>query len=316
MLGFVARRALLAIPTLIGITIVVFVLIRSVPGDPLSYYLSQLGPVSADPEAIERLRTEFGLDGTVASQYQHWLRGVVTLDLGLSLVDRRPVLEKIGEKLPATILLNGVALCTAALLAIPFGVLVARSPATSERINLVLVFVMSIPSFWAGLLLADWLAIRLHVLPLYGMGTTPVERVQHLIIPAFCLTYGQLAFLTRLTSSAVREQILQQHATAARARGVGESTIAWRYGLRPAAHTIISVLSLMLPAALSGSVIIERLFAWDGIGRLYFDAVASRDYPVVMGLTLSTAVLVLLVNIITDVLYRLVDPRLEPEVEE
>lgn len=313
MAKFIARRLLLAVPTLAGITVVVFLLLRSVPGDPLTFHLSQLGPSALTPAAIEALREEYGLHRGAAAHYFHWLSDVVRLDLGVSTLDRRPVSEKILEKLPATLLLNSVSLGIALMFSIPLGVRLARSPRGAEWANIGLVVLMSVPPFWAGLLLADWLAIRLNLLPLYGMGATAGERVLHLVLPAACLTYGQLAFFTRLTWAAVREQILLPHATAARSRGVGENAIAWRHGLRPAAQTLVSLLAVALPAILSGSVIIERLFAWDGIGRLYFDSVSARDYPTVMGLTLATAAAVLLVNIATDVLYRVVDPRVSLE---
>lgn len=312
-MAFIARRLLVAIPTLFGITVVVFLLLRAVPGDPLSFHLSQLGPTSLTPGAVESLRAEYGLDRGAFAHYVHWLADVARFDLGRSTLDRRPVSEKIIEKLPATLLLNGVSLGTALLFSIPLGVRLARSPRGAEWANIGLVLLMSVPPFWAGLILADWLALRLNLLPLYGMGATPGQRLLHMVLPAICLTYGQLAFFTRLTSAAVREQILLPHAAAARARGAGEGLIAWRHGLRPAAQTVVSLFAIVLPAVLSGSVIIERLFAWDGIGRLYFDSVAARDYPTVMGLTLTTAVAVLLVNIATDVLYRVLDPRLALE---
>lgn len=309
MTGLVVRRLLTAVPTLLGITLAVFLLLRAAPGDPVAYYVGQLGPVQLQPGSVERLRHQYGLDRSPLAHYAAWLSDVVRLDLGASFVDRRPVREKITEKLPATILLNGVALGVSLLFSVPLGVRLARSPRNEERVSLVLLFLMSVPAFWTGLILAELLAVRWQLLPLYGMGEGTLDRIRHLVLPAFCLTYGQLAFFTRMTATAVREQISLPHAVSARARGVGESRISWRYGLRPSAVTLVSLLGIVLPSVLSGSVIIERLFAWDGIGRLYVDAVEARDYPLVMGLTLLTAVAVLITNLLVDLAYLLVDAR-------
>lgn len=309
MVALVLRRVLTAVPTLFGITLFVFLLLRAVPGDPVAYYIGQLGPVSLGPDAIERLRHEYGLDQSPVSHYFAWVGDALRLDLGVSFVDRRPVTERIAEKLPATLLLNSVALFVALLFALPLGVRLARSPGAEERVSLALLALMSIPAFWAGLILAEVLAVQWQILPLYGMGETGIDRLRHMVLPALCLTYGQLAFFTRMTASTVREQISLPHAVAARARGAAESRIAWRYGMRPSAVTLASLGGIILPSVISGSVIIERLFAWDGVGRLYVDAVTARDYPLVMGLTLLTAIAVLATNLVIDVVYLIVDPR-------
>lgn len=309
MAGNVLRRLLLAVPTLFGITLLVFLLLRAVPGDPVAYYIGQLGPGEIPQEIVQQLRQEYGLDRGPAEHYLRWLGSVARLDFGNSYTDRRPVLEKILEKLPATLLLNLVSLGLALGLAIPLGVRLARSPRADESVSLILIGLMSIPSFWAGLMLAEWLAVQWRLVPLYGTGAGGTDTLKHLALPAITLTYGQLAFFTRMVAASVREQISRPHAVAARARGASEQRVAWRYGFRPAAVTMVSILGIVLPAVLSGSIIVERLFAWDGIGRLFFDAVGSRDYPVVMALTFLTAVVVLLTNILVDVLYMAADPR-------
>lgn len=316
MATLVLRRVAVAIPTLLGITLAVFMLLRTVPGDPVSYYVGQLGPVRLGAEAVERLRAEHGLDRSPVAHYFNWLRRAASFDLGRSFLDRRPVGEKIREKLPATILLNGISLLVALLFSVPLGVKLARHPRQEEWISLLLLVLMSVPAFWAGLVLAEWLAVRWQVFPLYGMGSSGFDRLRHLALPAICLTYGQLAFFTRMTATTVREQIALPHAVAARARGAGETRVAWRHGLRPAAVTLVSLLGIVLPSVISGSVIIERLFAWDGVGRLYIDAVSARDYPVVMGLTLVTAVAVLATNLLVDIGYLLVDPRAREKASE
>lgn len=312
MAKYAAIRLLAAVPTLIGITLGVFLLTRAVPGDPVAYYLSQLGPrAGGNQQIVTAIRAEHGLDQPVATQYIRWLGRAARLDLGVSTVDRRPVVQRVLEKLPATLLLGGVAFLIAALIAVPLGVMLAPHPRATEWSSIALIVLMSVPPFWAGLILADWLALRMRILPLFGTGSGFVDTLRHLVLPAACLTYGQLAFFTRITAATVREQLTTQHALAARARGASVTRVGWRYGLRPGASTLVSLLGVALPATLSGSIIIERLFAWDGIGRLYFDAVSSRDYPTVMGLTLVAAVSVLLINIVVDVLHQAVDPRVE-----
>jgi peptide/nickel transport system permease protein len=321
MTTYVIRRLLYAVLTFFGITVATFALIHSVPGDPISFFIGRAGADTIPPEILDAIRHEFHLDEPLPVQYLYWLRGAVTFDFGTSIVDRRPVRERIAEKLPATFQLNFIAFMLAASIGIPIGLWSAtRSGRLSERASAVGFFLLySLPSFWVALLLMHWFAVRLDVLPLFGMTSndypdmTPwqqfVDRLQHLVLPVITMTYAQLAIFARFTKSAVTEVIRQDFITAARAKGAGRAAVLWRHAFRNALMPLITLLGITIPYLISGSVIVEQIFQWDGIGLLYYDAILSRDYPTVMGLTVITAIATLFAGLFADVLYAFADPR-------
>jgi peptide/nickel transport system permease protein len=319
--GYLVRRFSYALLTFLGITVATFTLIHSVPGDPISFYAGRGGIKSLPPEMVASLRAEFHLDRPLPEQYLYWLRGVVTFDFGHSVIDRRPVRTVVLEKLPATFALNLLAFAIAASLGVPIGLWSAsRSGRLTERASAVGFFLLySLPSFWVALLLIQFFSVRLNLLPLFGMiddqheyfsaGGRLLDRVKHLVLPTLTLTYAQLAIFARFSKSAVSEVIRQDFITAARAKGASDVAVMWRHAFRNALIPLVTLLGLTIPYLLSGSVIVERIFQWDGIGLLYYDAVLARDYPVVMALTVVTAVMTLLASVLADVLYVLVDPR-------
>lgn len=321
MVSYLARRAAYAALTFVGITIATFVLVHSVPGDPITFYIGRAGAHTIPPETLDAIRREYHLDQPLPQQYLHWVRGVMTLDLGRSIVERRDVVELIFEKLPNTLQLNVAALLIAALIGIPIGLWSAtRSGRPIERASAVLFFLLySLPSFWVALLLMQFFSVRLGVLPLFGMNSDGYlelgtagrlsDRLRHMVLPVLTLTYAQLAIFARFSKAALTEVIGQDYITAARARGAGESALLWRHALRNALIPLITLLGLTIPYLISGSVIVEQIFQWDGIGLLYFDAILTRDYPVVMALTVATAVVTLLAGVLADVLYAVADPR-------
>jgi peptide/nickel transport system permease protein len=321
MTRYLVRRLLYAVLTFFGITVATFVLIHSVPGDPISFYLGRSGANGFSPEMQAAIRAEFHLDQPLPVQYVYWLRSAVTLDFGTSVLDRRPVRERIAEKLPATFQLNATAFLLAALLGIPIGLWSAKhSGHLVERASAVGFFVLySLPSFWVALLLIQWLVVRFNVLPLFGMASNDsadlipaqqfVDRVRHMVLPVITMTYAQLAIFARFTKSAVTEVIRQDFITAARAKGAGETTVLWHHAFRNALMPLITLFGITIPYLISGSVIVEQIFQWDGIGLLYYDAVLSRDYPTVMGLTVATAVVTLLASLLADIFYAVADPR-------
>lgn len=321
MTSYVLRRLLYAVLTFFGITIATFALIHSVPGDPISFFIGRAGTTGIAPEIIDSIRREYHLDEPLPLQYLHWLRGAVTLDFGTSVLDRRPVTERILEKLPNTFQLNLVAFLVAAVIGIPIGLWsAARSGRAAERVSAVGFFLLySLPSFWVALLLIQLFAVRFDVLPLFGMTSDHyhdlgfagrfADRTRHLILPAITLTYGQLAIFARFSKSAVTDVIRQDFITAARARGTGELTLMWRHAFRNALLPLISLLGVTIPYLISGSVIVEQIFQWDGIGLLYMQAILSRDYPTIMGMTVITAVVTLLASLLADILYAVADPR-------
>lgn len=323
---WLGRRLAYALLTFLGITAAVFFLIRAVPGDPVTYHVMQSGR-GASPETIEQIRKARGLDRPVAVQYAFWVRDLAKFDLGRSFVDRRPVRERIAEKLPNTLLLNGVAFLVALLFAVPAGILGAAKPRhwAGRASSVVFLILYSLPSFWVALFLMEVFSVRLDWFPLIGAHSTDYasltvaerlgDRLWHLVLPVATLAYGQFAFFARFTRSSMREVMGAEYLTAARARGVGEGTLVMRHSLRNALIPLVTVLGVSVPYLLSGSVIVETLFAWDGIGRMYFAAVMARDYPVVMGMTVVSAIITLVAYLITDALYPVVDPRIRLEAD-
>lgn len=321
MTSYLVRRLLYAVLTFFGITVATFALIHIVPGDPISFFVGRAGATNIPAEMRAAIRHEFHLDEPLPVQYLYWFRGAVTFDFGASILDRRPVRERIAEKLPATFQLNFIAFLLAASIGIPIGLWSAtRSGHLAERASAVGFFLLySLPSFWVALLLMQWFAVHLELLPLFGMASndyadmTPAQqfgdRARHLVLPVITMTYAQLAIFARFTKSAVTEVIRQDFITAARAKGAGTTAVLLRHAFRNALMPLITLLGITIPYLISGSVIVEQIFQWDGIGLLYYDAILSRDYPTVMGLTVVTAVVTLLAGLLADVLYAVADPR-------
>lgn len=325
MLSYVARRLLYAVLTFFGITIVVFALVHSVPGDPVTFYIGSHGASQLSTASLDAIRREYHLDEPLPRQYLWWLRGVLTLDFGTSTIDHRPVTERIFERLPNTFELNAIAFLVAALIGLPIGLWSAtRSGRRLERASAVTFFLLySLPSFWVALLLMQFFSVKLGVLPLFGMESDAaadmaaparlLDHIRHLILPVITLSYAQLAFFARFSKSALTEVIRQDFITAARAKGVSNAAVVWRHGLRNALIPLITLLALTIPFLISGSVIVEQIFQWDGVGRLYFDSILSRDYPTVLGLAVATAVVTLLASVVADLLYAIADPRVRLE---
>ncbi|HSP15585.1 MAG TPA: ABC transporter permease [Thermoanaerobaculia bacterium] len=321
MIVYVIRRLLYALLTFLGITVATFALIHAVPGDPLLLFAGQHATGQMSTAAIAEMRHEYHLDEPLARQYLYWLRGVVSLDFGRSFVDRRPVTTRVVEKLPRTLLLNTIAFIIAALIGVPVGLWsAARAGRLLDRGSAVTFFLLySLPTFWVGLLLMELISVRLGILPLFGvtsdgyseMGAAQqiLDRTRHLILPVVTLAYGQLAIFARFSRSALREVIRQDFVTTARAKGVGEGGVVWHHAFRNALLPIITLIGLVVPYLISGSVIVEDIFQWDGIGLLYFDSIRARDYPTIMALTVVTAAVTLLATLIADLLYAAADPR-------
>lgn len=325
MSAYLARRVAYAVLTFFGITIVTFTLIHSVPGDPITFYIGKSGTHGVPPAILQAIRHEYHLDEPLITQYGWWLRGIFTLDFGPSVIDHRPAMDRILEKLPNTFALNFIAFALAALAGIPIGLWSAsRSGHLFERGSSVVFFLLySLPSFWVALLLMQFFAVRHAWLPLFGMtsddyllmSTTAriADRIKHMILPSLALTYAQLAFYARFTKSALTEVIHQDFITTARAKGVSGPAVLWRHAFRNALLPLVTLLGLTIPYLLSGSVIIETMFQWDGVGNLYLQSLMSRDYPTVLALTVVTAVVTLFASVLSDVLYAIADPRVRVE---
>jgi peptide/nickel transport system permease protein len=325
MLRYVARRLTYAVLTFFGITVVVFVLVHSVPGDPTDFYLGHAGISGVPPEVVAQVKHEYHLDQPLPVQYLWWVRGVVTFDFGNSVLDHRPVTEKIAEKMPNTFLLNVCAFLVAALIGVPAGLWSAtKSGHLFERGTAVTFFLLySLPVFWVALLLMRVFSVKLQWLPLFGMtsddylelstGARILDRLKHLILPVTALAYGQLAIYARFSKSALAEVIRQDFITTARAKGVAPAGVIWHHALRNALIPLITLLGLTIPYLISGSVIVEKIFQWDGVGLLYYGSIERRDYPTVLGLTVATALVTLLASLLSDLLYAVADPRIRLE---
>jgi peptide/nickel transport system permease protein len=325
MLTYVVRRLSYGVLTFFGITIAIFALLHAAPGDPISLYSGSHGMRAIPTAILNEIRHEHHLDESLIRQYGWWLRGIVTLDLGTSIMEHRPVTQMIAEKLPNTILLNVIAFLIAAILGVPIGLWSAtRSGRPIERASAVTFFLLySLPVFWVALLLMQLFSVRLNLLPLFGMtsddyldmsGTMRLlDRAKHLVLPVISLTYTQLAVFSRFSKSALTEVIRQDYITTARAKGATNGVVLWRHAFRNALIPLITLLGLSLPYLISGSVIVEQIFQWDGIGHLYFEAILTRDYPMVLGLAVATAVATLLASLVADLLYAAADPRIRLE---
>lgn len=321
MTTYVTRRLGFALLTFIGITIATFGLIHAVPGDPVSFYIGRAGTHTIPAAVLDSIRREHHLDQPLPLQYLYWLRSAVRLDFGRSIVRRETVRSIIAAKLPHTFELNLIAFLLAASIGIPVGLWSAsRRGSGAERAASVAFYMLySLPSFWVALLLIQLFSVRLGVLPLMGMQSDGYpdmdawgkigDRLQHLLLPVVTLASAQLAIFARFSRAAAVEVIRQDFMTAARARGVSPGALLWRHTFRNTLIPLVSLLGLTIPFLISGSVIVERIFQWDGMGLLYIDAILGRDYPVVMGMTVVTALVTLLAGLFADILYALADPR-------
>jgi peptide/nickel transport system permease protein len=321
MLIYTLRRLVYLIPTLIGITFVTFAIVNLAPGDPVELINQGQMDSRISPESYNAMLKLYGLDQPFHIRYITWLTRLVTFDFGTSFLDHRPVLTKILERLPATLLLNLTSLLVALLLSVPLGLYsaVKQNTAFDKLGGTALYMMYSLPDFWVALLLILLFGVKLKILPFFGMesiyahelGFWPLlwDRFLHMILPTVCLTYGSLAFLSRFVRGSSLEIIRQDFVRTARAKGLAEKTVIYRHVFKNTLIPVLTLFGLLLPTLISGSVILESIFSWPGIGDLFFDSVLARDYPVVMGLSFITAVLVLLSTLIADLLYAWVDPR-------
>jgi len=318
---YALKRLIGMLPLLLGITIISFGMMHLAPGEP-SVVGNEFNPkVSADD--IERLRSYYGLDKPLYEQYWNWLKRLVVFDFGNSFsADGRTVMDKVMERLPVTLWINILAMLLIMAVAIPIGVASAvRQNSWFDRGMTVFVFIgFAIPSFWLGLLLMLWLGVNANLLPISGihdyswkqMGDIEqlVDLMKHLILPVFVSAIGGLAGMSRFMRSGMLDVIRADYITTARAMGAAERTIRYRLALKNAMLPIITLLGLSVPGLIGGSVIVEQLFSIPGMGLLFYEAVLSRDYPLVMGITVIGAVLTLLGNLLADLSYAWADPRI------
>jgi peptide/nickel transport system permease protein len=311
-LRFFVRRSLQAVPLLFLISVLVFSLIHAAPGGPLEMYLAN---PNVRPEDIERLRTALGLDRPLAEQYLTWLKGFLVGEWGYSFTDGRPVLERLLERLPATLELIASAIFVASLVALPLGVFgaVRRGSWIDLTTTAVSFAGISLPVFWVGLLLQLVFAVGLGWLPSsgrtsFGVGTIP-DRLSHILMPAVVLAAVHAAAWSRFLRSSMGDSIRQRFVLAARARGIPERSVVWRHALRTALLPFVTVITMDAAIMVTGAVITESVFAWPGLGSLFTEALARRDYTVLMAFLMMTSGAVVFLNLAADVLYHALDPR-------
>jgi len=322
MLWYALRRLVLALPLLLGITFITFAVIHLAPGEPVDLQAGDLNAKSS-AQARQLLREMYGLDKPLAVQYWNWLGRLVRLDFGRSFApDGRPVLQKIGERLPVTLLLNIVELLIIVALSVPIGVYSAtRQYSTFDKITTVFVFVgFATPDFWLALLLMILFGIELGWLPISGLRSLNWEYLtfwrqqwdflSHLILPILVATFGGLAGFSRYMRQSMLEVVRQDYIQSARAKGLAEGVVIGKHALRNALLPLVTILGLSLPGLIGGSVIVESIFAIPGMGQLMVQAVFERDYPVIMGNLVVVASLTLVANLVADLAYGLVDPRI------
>jgi peptide/nickel transport system permease protein len=320
-LRYLIRRVFGLIPLLIGISFISFFVIHLAPGSPMDL-LTNMNP-NASPELRQRLEEHWGLDQPLYVQYWRWLEQIAVGDFGTSLSrDARPVLDKIEEALPITLLLNSLSLLLIIATAIPIGVYSATHQySAGDRMTTVFVFLgFAMPTFWLALLCMMLFGVQLGWLPISGLKSLDYDtmsmvgkigdRIVHLIMPVTISAITSLAGLSRYMRSSMLEVFRQDYITTARAKGLPERAVVYRHGLRNALLPVVTILGLSLPSLIGGSVIFETIFAIPGMGRLFYNSVMMRDYTVVMGILVIGAVLTLLGNLLADVMYAVVDPRL------
>ena len=320
MTTFILRRLVQTIPLILGITMVTFVLVNAVPGSPVAELALNPG---TRPEDVERIRRQLGLDQPFYIRYFTWLGNVLRGDFGVSLVDYRPVLPTILERLPNTLVLTVSAFCLALLVAVPVGVYsaVRRNSWFDNAGTLLTTAGVAVPTFWFGIIMILIFSVKfkdwgLPNLPATGAYTIPtggdlLDRLSHLVMPALVLGFVQMASWTRYVRSQMLEVISQDFIRTARAKGLREQAVIFGHALRNAVLPLVTLFGLAIPNLFSGALIIETIFAYPGIGLLTFDAATQRNYTVIMGTVLFSSTLVILGNLLADVAYGVLDPRIK-----
>ncbi len=319
---YVFKRLLQAIPLLIGIATITFFIVHIAPGDPMDVYMEKQYRKEVDPRVIEALRHKYGLDQPLPVQYVKWLRNLAHGDLGESFRYRRPVSELIKERVPYTLQLTVLALLVGAMLGIALGIIsaVKQYSALDKSVTVVSLVFYSMPEFWLAVMLVLLFAVNLRWLPtsqtrsldyeLFSWSGKVLDRMWHLILPVFVLGVASAAGTARYMRNQLLEVLSEEYVLAARARGLSERAVILKHALRNALIPIITIYGLELPFLLGGAVLIEKVFAWPGMGLLAVEAIEARDYPIILATSMIAAVLVVVGNLLADVIYALVDPRI------
>jgi len=318
--NYIARRLIGMLPVLVGITLITFFVIHLSPGKPTRLQAEMSPKISI--EAREKLDKLYGLDKPVHIQYWEWVKRLARFDLGKSFVDDRPVSQKIGERIPVTIAINVLSLALIFLVAVPIGITSAvKEGSAYDRISTVFVFIgFAMPTFWLALLLMNLFGVHLGLLPISGIKSIDFEDfnflekladlARHLALPVFVSAFVGLAGISRYMRTSMLEVLNKDFVRTARAKGLPERRVIYKHALKNALLPIVTIIGLSVPGLIGGSVIFESIYAIPGMGKLFYDSVMARDYPVIMGVLFIGAILTLIGNLVADVIYACVDPRI------
>jgi len=304
---YILRRLVQMIPVLLGVTIIVFTLVHLIPGDPAAAMLGDKATI----DNVARLRQAMGLDKPLYVQYFYYLRNLFELNLGTSILYRIPVASLIGQRMVVTLSLVACTAVLTTIISLPLGILAAlkKDSLLDNIVRSSLMVTMVMPSFWSGIMLIIILSIQLHLTPVSGWGTNPLDDIYHLILPALTISLGLAPILIRSLRTSILEALGTDYIKTARSKGLQERVVISVHVLRNALIPPVTLLGVSIGFLMGGAVIIERVFALPGEGALLIDSVTARDYPVIQSATLIFSVLVILVNLATDILYSFLDPR-------
>lgn len=306
MISLISRRLLGLIPVLIGISIITFLLLQLIPGDPVMAYLRAAG-IPAAEETVALLQAELGLDKSLFTQYITWLSNVIQLDFGTSFSTKEPVFDEIIDHMIPTLQLTVMAMFWVVLIALPLGVLSAvyKGRLIDHLSRLFAFMSVSMPAFWLGFLLIYFLAVKLDLFPVFGQGSW-----LHVVLPSFTLAFGYMGTYMRLLRASMLENLNEPFVLYARARGLKERIIISRHVIKIALLPVLTGLGMSLGYMLAGAVIVETVFAWPGMGHLFVDAIATHDYPIIQGCVLVMGVIFVTCNLLVDLTYAVIDPRI------
>jgi peptide/nickel transport system permease protein len=304
---YIARRLVQMIPVVFGITLILFFMLRLIPGDPASVMLGE----RATDAAVERINHELGLDQPIYVQYGYFLRELATLNLGTSIKYQVPVATLLGQRLLVSLSVVGVTLVLTIAIAFPLGVLAAlkKDSLVDNVVRSIFVVLMLMPSFWVGILLIIFFSVQLRLFPVSGYGSGLLDNLHHLFLPALTIALAITPVLVRALRSSILEALSADYVRTARAKGLRERAVITAHVLRNALIPAVTLLGLSIGGLMGGTVILEKVFALPGAGALLIDSIGARDYPVVQAATMVFATMVILVNLVTDVVYAFLDPR-------
>ncbi|MFZ5918030.1 MAG: nickel ABC transporter permease [Chloroflexota bacterium] len=309
---FIVRRLIALVPILLFVSLIVFSIMRLIPGDPVDVMYGTEG-ISKETQAA--IRHKLGLDQPILVQYFRWLRRLLTGDWGVSFINGQPVLDTILLKLPKTYLLATASMILALLISFPLGIIAAvnRNTGIDYGAMVLALLGISVPSFWMGIMLVLVFALKLGWLPSIGYVSfieSPWEALKHLVLPSFAMGTALTGTFTRLVRSSLLEILAQDYVRTARAKGLMERVVILRHALKNAIIPVVTVVGMWFGFLLSGSVVIESIFSWPGVGQLLVNSILSRDYPVVQNVVLVVSVTFVLVNLLVDIAYTFFDPRI------